>query len=67
MQYRINKSREETDKQLLERIEQFILTAPTTSVFNGLHEAEKQFNIGSKLTFFGDVWNQNPRLGVASI
>jgi len=42
------------EKQLLERIGQCILTAPTTSVFNGLCEAEKQFNIGSKLRFFGD-------------
>ena len=45
---------EALEKQLLERIGQCILTAPTTSVFNGLCEAEKQFNIGSKLRFFGD-------------
>ena len=45
---------EALEKQLLERIGQCILTAPTTSVFNGLYEAEKQFNIGSKLRFFGD-------------
>ena len=45
---------EALEKQLLERIGQCILTAPTTSVFNGLYEAEKQFNIGSKLKFFGD-------------
>ena len=45
---------EALEKQLLERIGQCILTAPTTSVFNGLSEAEKQFNIGSKLRFFGD-------------
>ena len=45
---------EALEKQLLERIGQCVLTAPTTSVFNGLCEAEKQFNIGSKLRFFGD-------------
>lgn len=45
---------EALEKQLLERIGQCILTAPTTSVFNGLCEAEKQFNIGSKLRFFAD-------------
>ena len=45
---------EALEKQLLERIGQCILTAPTTSVFNGLYEAETQFNIGSKLKFFGD-------------
>ncbi|AKB26714.1 Formylmethanofuran--tetrahydromethanopterin N-formyltransferase [Methanosarcina sp. MTP4] len=42
------------DEQLLERIGQCVLTAPTTAVFNGLPEAEKQFNIGFKLKFFAD-------------
>ena len=49
-----NSKYEALEKQLLERIEQCILTAPTTSVFNRLCEAEKQFNISSKLRFFGD-------------
>jgi len=31
------------EEQLLERIGQCVLTAPTTAVFNGLPEAEKQF------------------------
>lgn len=39
---------------LLYRIGQCILTAPTTAAFNGLPEAEKQFDIGKKLSFFGD-------------
>ncbi|WP_367344317.1 formylmethanofuran--tetrahydromethanopterin N-formyltransferase [Methanomethylovorans sp.] len=42
------------EQQLLERIGQCILTAPTTAVFNGLPDAEKQFNIGAKERFFGD-------------
>ncbi len=42
------------EHQLLERLGQCVLTAPTTAVFNGMPEAEKQFNIGFKLKFFGD-------------
>jgi len=45
---------EALDEQLLERIGQCVLTAPTTAVFNGLPDAEKQFNIGFKLKFFAD-------------
>ncbi len=45
---------EALEGQLLQRIGQCVLTAPTTAVFNGLPEAEKQFNIGAKLRFFGD-------------
>lgn len=45
---------ETLEGQLLQRIGQCVLTAPTTAVFNGLPEAEKQFNIGAKLRFFGD-------------
>ncbi len=43
---------EALEEQLLERIGQCVLTAPTTAVFNGLPEAEKQFNTGFKLRFF---------------
>ncbi|MCQ6963827.1 formylmethanofuran--tetrahydromethanopterin N-formyltransferase [Methanolobus chelungpuianus] len=42
------------EHQLLERLGQCVLTAPTTAVFNGLPAAEKQFNVGFKLKFFGD-------------
>lgn len=45
---------EALEKQLIDRIGQCVLTAPTTAVFNGLPEAEKQFNTGAKLKFFGD-------------
>ena len=39
---------------ILYRIGQCILTAPTTAAFNGLPDAEKQFDTGKKLSFFGD-------------
>lgn len=42
------------EHQLLERLGQCVLTAPTTAVFNGLPAAEKQLNVGFKLKFFGD-------------
>jgi len=42
------------EASLLNRIGQCILTAPTTAVFNGLPQAEKQFDTGKKLGFFGD-------------
>ena len=42
------------EEQLLERIGQCVLTAPTTAVFNGLPDAEKQFDTGFKLKFFAD-------------
>jgi len=42
------------EQQLLERVGQCILTAPTTAVFNGLPDAEKQFDTGFKLKFFAD-------------
>ncbi|MBP1909560.1 formylmethanofuran--tetrahydromethanopterin N-formyltransferase [Methanolobus bombayensis] len=45
---------ESLEHQLLERLGQCVLTAPTTAVFNGMPEAEKQFNVGFKLKFFGD-------------
>jgi len=42
------------EQQLLERVGQCILTAPTTAVFNGLPDAEQQFDTGFKLKFFAD-------------
>lgn len=54
---------EALEHQLLERIGQCILTAPTTAVFNGLPNAEKQFNIGAKERFFGDGLESVKQLG----
>ncbi|CAD7777159.1 Formylmethanofuran--tetrahydromethanopterin formyltransferase [Candidatus Methanoperedenaceae archaeon GB37] len=42
------------EEQLLSRIGQCVLTAPTAAVFNGLPDAEKQFDTGFKLKFFAD-------------
>ena len=42
------------DEQLLNRLGQCVLTAPTAHMFNGLPDAEKQFDTGFKLKFFGD-------------
>ncbi|KAF5414236.1 MAG: Formylmethanofuran--tetrahydromethanopterin formyltransferase [Candidatus Methanogaster sp.] len=42
------------EEQLLNRISQCVLTAPTTAVWNGLPDAEKQFDTGFKLKFFAD-------------
>ncbi|MBE0517043.1 MAG: formylmethanofuran--tetrahydromethanopterin N-formyltransferase [Methanophagales archaeon] len=52
------------DEQLLARIGQCVLTAPTTAVFNGLKadETEKEFNIGFKLKFFGDGFESEEEL-----
>ena len=44
----------ELEEQLLSRIGQCVLTAPTAAVFNGLPDAEKQFDTGFKLKFFAD-------------
>lgn len=42
------------EEQLLNRMAQCVLTAPTAHMFNGLPDAEKQFDTGFKLKFFGD-------------
>ncbi len=42
------------EEQLLARAGQCILTAPTTALWNGLPDAEKQFDTGFKLKFFAD-------------
>ncbi|MDD1752541.1 MAG: formylmethanofuran--tetrahydromethanopterin N-formyltransferase, partial [Methanotrichaceae archaeon] len=49
-----NMSYKNLETSLLNRVGQCILTAPTTAAFNGLPEAENQFDTGKKLSFFGD-------------
>jgi len=51
-------SEEKLEKQLLARIGQCVLPAPTTAVFNGLPNAEKKFRIGYKIKFFGDGFEE---------
>ena len=46
------------EEQLLNRIGQCVLTAPTTAVFNLLPEAETQTNLGFKLAFFADGYQE---------
>jgi formylmethanofuran--tetrahydromethanopterin N-formyltransferase len=54
---------ESLEHQLLERLGQCVLTAPTTAVFNGMPEAEKQFNVGFKLKFFADGMESEREVG----
>jgi formylmethanofuran--tetrahydromethanopterin N-formyltransferase len=46
------------ENSLLFRIGQCVLTAPTTAAFSGMPEAEKQFDTGKKLSFFGDGYQK---------
>ncbi|MBE6494206.1 MAG: formylmethanofuran--tetrahydromethanopterin N-formyltransferase [Methanosphaera stadtmanae] len=46
------------EEQLLNRIGQCVLTAPTTAVFNLLPESENQTNLGFKLAFFADGYQE---------
>jgi len=46
------------EASLLYRLGQCVLTAPTAAAFNGLPGAEKQFDIGKKLSFFGDGYQK---------
>lgn len=49
---------EKVEEQLLERIGQAVLTAPTTAVYNLLSESETQTNLGFKLAFFADGYQE---------
>jgi formylmethanofuran--tetrahydromethanopterin N-formyltransferase len=44
--------------QMIMRIGQCIMTCPTTSAFDGLHEAKKKIKIGRALSMFGDGFQQ---------
>ena len=50
------------ENSLLFRLGQCILTAPTTAAFSGMPEAEKQFDTGKKLSFFGDGYQKQAEL-----
>ncbi|WP_290902905.1 formylmethanofuran--tetrahydromethanopterin N-formyltransferase [Ferroglobus sp.] len=51
-------SKKGLEEQLLARLGQCVLTAPTTAVFNGLPDAEEKFDTGNKLRFFGDGYEK---------
>jgi len=44
------------------RVGQCVMTCPTTAVYNGLPEAEKQIPIGKKVRFFGDGFQKSKKL-----
>ena len=50
------------ENSLLFRIGQCVLTAPTTSAFSGMPTAEKQFDTGRKLKFFGDGFEKQAEM-----
>ena len=51
-------STKKVEEQLLERVGQCILTAPTTAVYNLLPDSDIQTNLGFKLAFFGDGYQE---------
>ncbi len=51
------------EQQLLQRLGQCVLTAPTAAMWNGLPDAEKQFDMGYKLKFFGDGYESETNIG----
>lgn len=51
-------SKKGLEQQLLARLGQCVLTAPTTAVFNGLPEAEEKFDTGNKLRYFADGYEK---------
>jgi formylmethanofuran--tetrahydromethanopterin N-formyltransferase len=50
------------ENSLLFRIGQCVLTAPTTAAFSGMLDAEKQFDTGKKLSFFGDGYQKQAEM-----
>jgi formylmethanofuran--tetrahydromethanopterin N-formyltransferase len=51
------------EQQLLQRLGQCVLTAPTAAMWNGLPDAEKQFDMGFKLKFFADGYESETNIG----
>ncbi len=56
-------SKKGLEEQLLARIGQCVLTAPTTAAFNGLPDAEEKFDTGGKLRYFGDGYEREVEIG----
>jgi len=50
------------ENSLLNRLGQCVLTAPTAAAFSGMPQAEKQFDTGKKLSFFGDGYQKQAEL-----
>ncbi|KAF5069381.1 Formyltransferase/hydrolase complex subunit D [anaerobic digester metagenome] len=56
-----NPSKKKLKEQLIERIGECILTAPTTAAFNGMPDAEEKIPV--KLHFFGDKFEYEVTVG----
>lgn len=50
------------ENSLLFRLGQCVLTAPTAAAFSGMPQAEKQFDTGKKLSFFGDGYQKQAEM-----
>ncbi len=55
------------ENSLLSRIGQCVLTAPTAAAFSGMPDAEKQFDTGKKLSFFGDGYQKQAEVCKRSV
>lgn len=56
-------SKKGLEEQLLARLGQCVLTAPTAAAFNGLPDAQDKFDTGFKLKFFGDGYERETEVG----
>ena len=54
--------KEDVEEQLLERIGQCVLTTATISVFNLLPDCDGMTNLGFKLAFFADGYQENRKI-----
>jgi len=57
-----HRSRLDLKTQMILRIGQCIMTCPTTTAFNALHEAKRQLKVGRSLRFFGDGFQKRDTL-----
>ncbi|MCD6494047.1 MAG: formylmethanofuran--tetrahydromethanopterin N-formyltransferase [Archaeoglobaceae archaeon] len=56
-------SKKGLEEQLLARLGQCVLTAPTAAAFNGLPDVEDKFDTGFKLKFFADGYEKEVEVG----
>ncbi len=56
-------SKKGLEEQLLARLGQCVLTAPTAAAFNGLPDVEDRFDTGFKLKFFADGYEKEVEVG----
>jgi formylmethanofuran--tetrahydromethanopterin N-formyltransferase len=55
-------SRDALERAVANRVGQCVMTCPTTACYNGLPIGEKTINVGGRLRYFGDGWQQSKRL-----